>query len=707
MKRFFFIGSLLLFLSTSAFAQKPTPTPAGEQPKTDDDIIRISSQLVLIDALVVDKDGKQVSDLTADDFEVLQDGKPQKITSFGYVNSSGNPVNDKAQTQNKKDKKALPLPPISVRASKGRIITFVIDDGNCLATPGGLATARDGMKKFIDEQMLPDDKVAIYRTRGGSSLLQMYTSNKEVLKRIVDKVNWMPSGCGSAFDPARIDSINRSNPTDSRLNPNESDKKFKKDVADDERRNQAIGTFGVLNFVIERLKNLPQRKIVFFISEGIQIPLGSRTLDAMRDVTDNATRSSVTFYAMSEKGLTVPGMIEAADNVDPTETDALRENRITEERELNDGLAYLAYSTGGKFIRNKSFLDQEIRKILDEETGYYLLGYQPDDETFKGKEFHKIEVTLKREDLKIASRKGFYGRADAESRPKYKSENSPMYQAISSPFQENGMDIRMTTLVETGAAEGGVIRALFHVKGQDLTLIDDAGGLKKTILDVVFVLLDEKGKVVQEYNRTYPIRIPERGVAVVLQNGLDYSTDIPVKKSGFYSLRLAVRDANSKRLGSAGDFVEIPNVKKDKFFMSGLLTTDVTTEGKPVMPKTRSAKAAFAPVFVNTIPSIRQYPAGTVLAYIYNIYNAKPDAATKQPKLVKQVRLYKNGKLVGDTGEKPLEIQPQTDMTRIADYSFLRLAQTMETGEYILQVIIRDTLANKTTSQWMDFEVTK
>ena len=80
---------------------------------------------------------------------------------------------------------------------------------------------------------------------------------------------------------------------------------------------------------------------------------------------------------------------------------------------------------------------------------------------------------------------------------------------------------------------------------------------------------------------------------------------------------------------------------------------------------------------------------------------------TKQPKLTKQLRLYKNGNLIADTGEKPLELQPQADLTRIAEHGFLRLSQGMETGEYILQIIIRDTLANQTTSQWIDFEVVK
>jgi VWFA-related protein len=701
------LGSLFLIfcLPLLMLAQTASPTPPADSQKTDDDeVIRVNSQLVLVDALVLDQNGKQVTDLKAEDFEVLQDGKPQKITNFGYYANGQNQIAAQTQPKNKNDKTALPLPPVSVRSNQGRVITFVIDDGNCLSTPLGLETARDAMKKFLSEQMQPDDKVAIYRTRGGSSLLQMYTSNREALRRVVDKVSWFPSGCGSAFEDYNSDiKIDRKSPnTEGVVFTNGQEEANLR-----QRNNQVLGTIDVLGFVVDRLKNLPQRKIVFFLSEGIYAKFDSVAFEALREISDKAARASVVIYTMSEKGLTIPGEVRASDNVRPDDIETVRSDRVDEETILNNGLAFLAYTTGGKFIRGKNFLDADIRKILDAEKGYYLLGYEPEEGTFKGKEFHKIEVRLKRADLTVSSRKGFIGREESQTRPKYKSDNSPLYQAISSPFQENGMDIRLTTLVEGGAAEKNVVRALFHVKGRDLFLTDESDGAKKVVLDVVAVLLDEKGKVIEEFNRTYPIRIPKQGVQTVLQNGLDFSTDIAVKKPGFYSLRLAVRDAGSKRLGSAGDFVEIPDLKKGNFLMTGLVTSGVTTEGKPFVPKTRTAETAFAPVFLNSVPSIRQYYAGSVLSYMYGLYNVKTDAA-KQTKLTKRIRLYKDGKLLTDTGEKPLEIDAaQTGKAFIQDYGLMRLNQQAAPGEYILQVIIRDALANKSASQWIDFEIVK
>ena len=712
MKIFFRILSfsvLFLFAASVSGQTNPTPTPTPE----NEEVIRISSDLVLVDALVLDKEGKQVKNLTPEDFEIYQDGKLQKITNFSYIDGK---TLSATVPQKEKNKRLIPPPPVNFSSNRGRIITFVIDDGNCLADPASLSTARNGVKDFIDNKIIPGDRVAIYRTQRGSNLLQMYTSNKEVLKRVVNKVRWFPSRCQSAFDDAENLILLKQVDGGSTTAESEETKAFKKDVADDERGNQVQGTFGVLNFVIDRLRVLPERKIIFFVSQGIPVDISNRRYDgiltSLREIADKASRASVAFYSIDSKGLRPPGFISAADDVSARtlgandDREILKEARTSETRALNSGMAYLADQTGGEFIRRKNFLEDGFEKVLEKETGYYLLGYQPDGDTFKGRKFHQIKIKLKRDDLNISSRKGFFGQEQKAKTPIYKNTDSPLYQAIASPFQDDGIDLRLTTMVQNNSDKGSYIRTLFHIKGEDLTFKDETNGMKKVTLDVVAVAMNEKGRVAGEFNRTYPIRIPKQGVAVVRQNGLDFLTDIPIKNSGFYSLRIAVRDENSKRLGSAGDYVRIRKKKDKKFSISNLLTTAITNQGKPFIPKKRAMNASFAPVFSTSVPSVRQYKAGVPFAYIYNINNARINRASGKPNLTSQFRIYKDGILLLESKETAVELEKQTDISRIEDYGLLRLNQNASSGSYVLQLIIRDKTAKKASAEWIDFEIT-
>lgn len=687
--------------SVSIFGQQPSPSAAPP----DDTSVKITTSLIQLDVVVTDKDGKPVTDLKPEDFKIFQDGKPQKVTSLSYV-SSQTAETAQIRSKEKNGNKEIAPPPTGARSQQGRIVTFVLDDGNCLATIDGTVNMRESMKKFIDEEMRPDDRVAIYRTRGGVSLLQLYTSNKEVLRQKIAKINLLgPGGCGSAFDPIRNDSLTRSSTSSTTPDPNETDKQFNKDNNDRERENQVIGTIGVLNFVVERLKSIPARKVVFLLSEGIVAGFDTRTHDALRELADKASRASVVINTFSNKGLTIPGMLSAQDDVTPDQTTDASNARIDEERALNDGLSYLAYTTGGRFVRNKTFMEGEIKKILDAETGYYLIGYEPDDETFKGKEFHKIDIKVDRPGFSVVSRKGFYGRVDKEAQPVYKNADSPLFQAIESPLQENGMDLQLTILQGNTAAEGNFIRPIFHINGGDLTLTDEPGGTKKVTLDVVAVTLDEKGKVADEFNRTYTTHIPKEGVDIVQQNGLDFVTDMSIKKTGVYSVRVAVRDKASGRLGSAGDFVDISDAKKNNFFISGLITTGVDENSRPIMPESRPVNAAFSMVPARSVPSVRQFGKGSVLAYAYTIYNAKISQPGGKPDLTRQLRLYRDGKLVFDMGERPLGATAWDDPARINDFGTLRITDAVAAGEYVLQVIVHDKATDRKSAQWIDFEV--
>lgn len=693
---FFVVG----LFAISVFGQEPSPsaTPPEDNP------VKITTSLIQLDVVVTDKDGKPVTDLEAKDFQVSQDGKPQTVTSLSYVNSRTSERTEIA-TKEKGSKRQIAPPPSNVRSKQGRIVTFVLDDGNCLATIDGTVNMRESMKKFVDEEMLPDDRVAIYRTRGGSSLLQMYTSNKEVLRQKIAKISLLsPGACGSAFDPIRDDSLTRS-ATPNTPDPNDTDRQFKKENDNQERENQVIGTIGVLNFVVERLKNIPARKLVFLLSEGIVADFDTRTYDALRELADKASRASVVINTFSNKGLTIPGMLSAQDDVRTDQTAAASAARVDEERALNAGISYLAYATGGKFVHDKSFMEGEIKRILDAETGYYLVGYEPDGETFKGKEFHKIDIKVDRPGYSVISRKGFYGRIDKESQTIYKNADSPLFQAMDSPLQESGIDLQLTILSGNTPAQGNFIRPIFHINGDDLTLIDESGGTKKVELDVVAVTLDEKGKVADEFNRTYTTHIPKEGIDLVRHNGLDFATDMSIKKPGAYSVRVAARDKASGHIGSAGDFVDISDTKKNRFFVSGLIATGVDEYSRPILPESRPVNAAFSMVPSRSVTSIRQFTKGSVMAYAYTIYNAKISQSAGKPDLTRQVRLYRDGKLIFDMGERPLGSTVWDDPTRIDDFGTLRITDAVAAGEYALQVIVHDKTTDRRSAQWIDFEV--
>ena len=192
MNKYLPLASLTLLLALCAVVpgQSPTPTPGGQ----NDDVVRVTTSLVQIDVLVTDKDGKQITDLKQSDFELLQDGKVQKVTKFAYIG----PTRRAAAAGSAADRadQTLTAAEPNAGSSSGRLVTFIVDDGNCISSQAGILATREALEKFVNRQMQPNDRVAIYQTRSGSSMLQQYSSDKQVLLRAVKRIRWVPPGGG-------------------------------------------------------------------------------------------------------------------------------------------------------------------------------------------------------------------------------------------------------------------------------------------------------------------------------------------------------------------------------------------------------------------------------------------------------------------------------------------------------------------------------
>lgn len=699
---------ILLFAFTfSARGQQRQPVP--EQ----DDVVRISSNLVQVDALVKDKDGSQITDLKADDFELYQDGKLQKITNFSYVNAAAPKQKANAAEAKKSGKNAPVPPPVRVTPNNvGRVLTFVIDDGNCHATRAGMTAAREGLEKFISEQMQPNDLTAIYQTRGGSSLLQQYTSDKSRLLETVRKIRWYPQigtcggdGTGEIFETARDNST--LNPRGQGTFENDRDRTQREKAEDTNKDIQTVGTLGVLRYVVSGLAKISGRKTVFFMSDGMTTRdrngSQSRAFDALRDLTDLANRASVVFNVIDDRGVTLPGAT-AADNLQGGSGDILAK-RSDEIRDSRDGLFFLANETSGNFYKEANFLDVPLRKALNAENGYYLLAYQPEGDTFKNKKFHKIEIKLKRPDLKVSSRAGFYGVTNEASQPKKRTGDSELYDAVAAPLPNAGLNLRLSAFFANTATEGDFVRAMIYVGGKDISFADEPNGRKKAVFDVVAVTLDEKNQVIDDFNRTHTIHLSADDAAKIQRNGLIYAADVPVKKAGTYSFRTAIRDESSRQIGAASQVIEVPDLKKGRLYLSGLFVSAVDANGKYIAPAAAKPENAFSLPASVSVPAIRQFRRGAILAYAYTLYNAQTDKTANQPKLTVKLDLYRDGELISKGQPQAAQLEKQDDLTRVKDYGYLHLKPEIPTGDYALFLTVTDTLTNQSVSQWIDFEV--
>ena len=729
-RRFALIIALMLSVLAQVLAQQPQQPASTESAASKDkqeasqkekeDVVKISVTLVQIDAVVTDGKGHYVTDLRPDEFELLVDGRPQHISNFSFVETQ--PAGAAEASGARADKGVPPMPTPRLRPEQvRRTIALVVDDLGLSFE--STAFLRDSLKKFIEQQMQPGDLVAIIRTTAGMGALQQFTSDKRQLYAAIERVRWYPNGRGgiSAFGPIEQNPFaNDRMSSDAIKQANESISEYREDVF-------AVGTLGALNFVVRGLRDLPGRKSVILFSDGLQLfrreQTNYRVLEALRRLTDLANRASVIFYTVDVRGVQPLGLM-AADNTSGLSTEDIRE-KLEDRRDQyfnsQEGLYYLAQQTGGFFVHNSNDINRGIRRVLDDQRGYYLLGYVPDDATFRAerglRKFHKVAVRVKRPGLKVRSRTGFYGIADEEARPANRTPAQQMIAALSSPFTSGDVHLKLTTLFDHDAKVGSFMRSMLHIDPRDLTFSDEVGGWHKSVVDIIAVTFGDNGQVVDQESRTYSLRLDDDDYNKLMQAGAICIMNVRVKKAGAYQLRVAVRDSASERIGSANQFISVPDIGKNRLTLSGIVVAgkDPAKANKPVAsdparPPADGNDSASDGTDPQASPAVRRLRNSMSLEYAFLIYNAQLDRATNRPQLESQVMLYRDGKPVFTGKVNPIEPGQQVDWKHIPVRGQLQLGTGAEPGEYILQVIITDKLAKekyRTASQWMDFEIVR
>jgi VWFA-related protein len=709
------ISLLCLFLlSLTALAQNPNGTPPVEE---DKDSIKISTTLIQVDVTVTDKDGKVVTDLKPGDFEVYENGKKQGITNFSFI-SIDKPAEKIDPQPTKPDKTAIPIPPVRLKAEQvRRTYALVVDDLGL--NFGNVEWVRQALKKFINEQMQEGDLVAIVRTGAGIGALQSFTSEKRQLLAAVDKIKWNVygrSGTG-AFTPIGtslkedLTGMTKSDGTVRNPEGSQEDKEFER-LADEFRsENFSVGTLGALNYIIRGMRELPGRKAVVLFSEGFVTNTKegfSRIYERMRFLADLANRSSVVVYTIDPRGLQAPGMANADDKIrqilpdtfDPAKFD---DGRLQREKDFTDSqqsLRYLAYETGGVPFINQNNIDKGLRQAVNDQSGYYLLGYQPDDEIFDPKKarFNKLEVKLTRPGLKIRYRSGFFGVTDEKIQPAPQTPQQRLTDALTSPFAATGVNLSIYPVFGNDAKFGDVIRALVYIEAKDLQFTKTAEGREKAVFNIVARTFGDNGIAIDQLSKIYTIEVSETVYRNMLKNGFVYTLPVPVRKTGAYQLRVALRDTVSDRIGSASQFIEVPDVKKRLALSNIILDNFSAAEWQKIRLGGSRAESERSTLLD---AARRQFKRGTILNYDYVIYNPDPNR-----QLNAQMRLIKDGKVVYEENPAEVKTDGETDLRRISTAGAFSLGTNLEAGNYLLQVIVTDkTNPKKFATQYVEFEI--
>ena len=729
--------SLFILLSQQSFAQTPaTPSapsvfqatpqrtessqrPAASQrtpAKTDDEdeIVRITTNLVQVDAVVTDDKGNQVTNLTADDFEIFEDGRPQKIRNFSFVSNESAGARVTSATSTKP-----PAQPVRPRPGEARrTIAIVIDD--LKMSFESTATTRRAIKEFIDERMMPGDLVAIVRTSKGVGALQQFTSDKQQLYAAIEHVRRTGESTEEILKRCQTSTFSLTlDPTTNLPTEKEAASEF------EGFREQSIfsGTLGAINFIVRGLRELPGRKALVLFSDGLfvcpeeRMRMENRIEEALRKIADMANRSSVVVYSIDPRGLQT---LESAaggggpGSGNPVISAARLRSASDAISDSQHSFDPVVYPTGGFSIYNYDDIANALVRVVDDQKGYYLIGYRPSDSTFEpgkgGPRFTSLKVKLKRPGLTVRTRSGFFGFPDTKGRPARQTREEQLSAAIASPFSTGDIDVRLTSLFGN-EVDGSFVLSLLHINPAGLTFTTQPDGWQQAVLDVLAITFDADGQIVEQINRTQTVRARGNTYRRIVKSGLVYSLSVPVKKAGAYQLRIAVRDATSGRVGSASQFIEAPDIDKKRLMLSGIAVNEGEAENTANAPGGSATTAepkeetAYEP---QPGPALRRFHQNSSLDYGYVIYNATADSGA--PQIKTRITVSRDGQEVLAGQERAFDTKGQLDLRRLKAGGSLSLGKALTPGDYLLKITVVDLLAKgeySTATQWIDFEIVK
>jgi VWFA-related protein len=693
-------------LAAVAPAQKKPVRPPSDE---GEDVVRVSTELVQTDVTVVDKRGRFVEGLRPEQFELSVDGKPRPVSFFERVAAgSSDEARQLSKARGVSRTSTNNADASQVNASqtnapeRGRVIFFFVDDVHL--SPEGVARARKALLKFIESGMRQNDRAAVVCVSGRIGFLQQLTDNKAVLREAVgrlgnQKLSEVYAGKVpiSEYDATQVSSGHNAalfrylvEATAAEFQSGEENaiNMVKNRVQQIEAQSRAAttGTLGALAGLLRSSSSLAGRKIIFFVSDGFVVdPRNPNVSEQLRRVTKTAAQVGAVIYTMDARGTFVNTYTDASVNPYPDFTGSVSRDVFAEGESTEAPLRALAADTGGRAILGSNSFDDAIRQALGESSNYYLLAWRPEREEQRG-ERSRIAVSIKgRPDLRVRVRRGFIESPSATTRDgrvlaARKAAATPeaeLLEALGSLYPVVALPVSLS-VGYLNAPEGGTTLAASMEIDAD-ALKTEAGAGLKTEIDVLGVALDDRGSI-SSFKQTLTVEPARASRRFVVWNH-----QLPLAP-GLYQVRVAVRERQSGRTGSASQWIEIPRVAPESFALSSIFIGERRAEDDAVSQRI-------------SVSVSRRFARGSLLRYQTYVYNA-----ASASDVIVQLQILRDGRTVLTMPANKLPTDGAKDPARISLSGEIALEE-LTAGRYVLQISATDKRTGTSVAQQTDFVV--
>jgi VWFA-related protein len=619
-----------------------------------------------------------MTDLRVTDFQLFEDGKPQKVSAFSLVNI---PV---ARAERPLFSPSAIEPDVQTNAGMdGRIYLFVLDDLHVDISRG--VRVKESLHRFFDRNFGANDLAAVVFTSGRAADGQDFTNSPRLLLAAVDKFFGRKQRSPTL---ERLDEYNRLQTAGLRRAGDPVN-----DPLAMERGRDARNTMQSLQKLSDFMAGVHgRRKAMVLISEGIDYDIynlfdnnsvASDIIDATRNAIAAATRANVGIYAIDPRGLVTPGaeLIETSGVVTDEPNLGLGVvSSLDELRVSQDSLRSLADETGGFAVTNRNDFNDAFDRLVRDNSTYYVIGYYPINDKRDGR-FRKIEVRLTRPGLMVRARRGYVaprGRAAAPAKAANDPLEDSLRAAVESPLAISGIPMRLFAAPYKGTPPNAAVALAVEIGVGGLKFAQQNGTYNDK-LTVVVRVIDDDGKVRVNEKAALDLTLMPDTFARAQARGFRITSAVNLPP-GRYQLRVSAADSGGTAGTVVGD-LDVPDFYKPPLAMSGLTLTSVAST---LAPTARVKDDPVSPLLRQPPTTTREFTRDDQLTLFAEVYENQQNVPPHKVDIATEVRAD-GGRVVFSNSEERSSTELQGSLSAEAGK-----AKTGGGYGYTVQIPLKD-----------------